>query len=834
MSKSSRGLARIGAWCVWCAWCVAAVPAEAQLHRASDPVMTPASALVQQDDAFMIDINPAGVALLPAWSVGYVHAEVDQSNSWLGRGDALYVAAPLWFGLGAGLTLQSVRPGELALQPSGGSADRAIAGFNLSYAPDPRFGVGVTFRGFASGNEHLDGLTAFDVGLMWRPTTWLGVSLVGRDLFISREGFGTAELGLGSSLLGEVAVRPFGTNDLAITAGLLVDDQTTLAGRAGVGVRVPYFGTATALAELERIGEPDTALRVMAELSMSLGMATALGGGTGGEGFAGDLGWYAGLRLDGAARPGLPLGGAVLDLQLAGLDARRMANVALILEGARSDPRIKGVLLRPRETGVGPAYAQELRLLIRSLQQAGKPVVCHLTSASGPEYYACAGADRVLIDPVGSIRLMGTSLGVLLFGDTLKKIKVRADFVRIGEYKSAPEQFTQGEMSEPARAETRALLDDVHDRMLQDLATDLAVSRAQVATIMDAGPHLSAAAVQQHLVAQSVDEIEIGRGVETPLGNRPRLAALPEPLHRRWGTGPRIGVVMIDGNIVDGENVDIPFLDLHMTGGTTAVKAIEGMAADPTIRAIVVRVDSPGGAVVASDQIWRALRRARQKKPVVASMGAVAASGGYYAACAADEIWADPSTVTGSIGIFYGKVDVQELGKWLGVNVEIFKRGKRAGAESIWRPFTDDERAALADSIRVYYRQFLERVAEGRHMKVDAVDALARGRVYSGDAAKAVGLVDHLGGFVSALNRARTLAGIGAQTEVVVRPKRPSGLLDYVLGAEVSAELSAEDAQEPASSALPAPLRAAARVVMALQQMGAAEPLALMPYEIEL
>lgn len=796
--------------------------------------MTPASSLVQQDDAFTIDINPAGVALLPAWSMGYVHAQVDQRDSWLGRGDAFYIAAPLWFGLGAGLTLQSLRPGDLAKHPGGGTADRAIYGLDLSFAPDPRFSVGMTFRGFASGNENMDGLTAFDLGLMWRPATWLGLSLVGRDLFISRNGFGTAQLGLGSSFLGEASVRPFGTNDLTLTGGLLVDDQATLAGRAGVGIRVPYFGMASALAELERIGETDPALRIMVELSMSVGMATALGGGTGGDGFEGDLGWYAGLRVDGAARPGLPLGGVVLDLQLAGLDARRMTNVALILEGARSDPRVKGVLLRPRDAGLGPAYAQELRLLIRSLRNAGKPVVCHLTSASGPEYYACAGANQVLIDPAGSIRLMGTSMGVMLFGDTLKKVKVRADFVRIGEYKSAPEQFTQGEMSEPARAQTRALLDDVHQRMVNDLAQDLAVTPTQVASIMDSGPHLSAAAVKQKLVAQSIDEIEIGRDTETPLGKRRRVGELPEPLHRRWGTGPRIGVVMIDGNIVDGENVDIPFIDLHMTGGTTAVQAIEGMAADPTIRAIVVRVDSPGGAVVASDQIWRALRRARERKPVVASMGAVAASGGYYAACAADEIWADPGTITGSIGIFYGKVDVQELGKWLGINVEIFKRGKRAGAESIWRPFTDDERAALADSIRVYYRQFLERVAEGRRMKVDAVDALARGRVYSGDAAKAVGLIDHLGGFASALNRARTLAGIGAQTEVIVRPSRPSGLLDYVLGTEVSAQDDAELDTQPAGSALPSTLRAAARVMMALEQMGAAEPLALMPYELEL
>ena len=211
--------------------------------------------------------------------------------------------------------------------------------------------------------------------------------------------------------------------------------------------------------------------------------------------------------------------------------------------------------------------------------------------------------------------------------------------------------------------------------------------------------------------------------------------------------------MLLDEEIVDGDNVDIPLVEIHMTGGNTVVQTIEGMAADPNIRAIVLRIDSPGGAALASEKIWRAVRRARKHKPVIASMGAIAASGGYYVAAAASEIWADPSTVTGSIGIFYGKVDVAQLAEKLGVHIENFRRGKRAGGESLFRPFTDDERAALADLLRDYYRLFLARVAEGRGMSVEAVDALARGRVYSGDAALRVGLVDRLGGLGSALIR---------------------------------------------------------------------------------
>jgi protease-4 len=254
------------------------------------------------------------------------------------------------------------------------------------------------------------------------------------------------------------------------------------------------------------------------------------------------------------------------------------------------------------------------------------------------------------------------------------------------------------------------------------------------------------------------------------------------------------------------------------------------MRADPLVRAIVLRVDSPGGAVLASDQIWRAVRRARAVKPVVVSMGAVAASGGYYVASAGSEIWADPATITGSIGIFYGKVDASALAAKLGIGVEAFRIGKRAGADSMFRPFTPDERAALTDRIRTYYRLFLRRVSAGRGLAVERVDELGRGRIYSGDAAKRLGLVDHLGGFASALMRARQLAHVGAEAEIVTLPKRPEGLLDYVLGG-----LSGAAEPTPKTAAwLPAPVRAALVRAATIEHLGAATPVAMLPYDIGL
>jgi len=814
--------------------------AHAQLHRSSDPVATPASSLVLQDDALALDVNPAALGRLPAWSLAFLHSEIDAQGSWLGRGDALYFSTPVFGPLSVGLTLQSVRPDELAPRPLGNpEADRAIAALAIAFAPGAPLSLGVTARTFASGNAQFDGLTSFDAGLQLRPSNWLSVGLVGRDLFLSREGFGTGGLDLGSTAQLSAGLRPFGSDAFTFDFTLVGDpaDLERLGGRAGVVVEVPYVGALTGLVEADDLGDVDSALRVVAELAVTGEGLTAVGGGMGGDGFESKLGWYAMLRAEGHPRPGLPLSARVLDLEISALTARGMLGVSLALERARIDPRIAGVLLRPRESGMPLAYAQELRLQIQALRAAGKPVVCHLDSASGADFYACAAANRRLLDPAGDVRLMGSSSTVMLFGETLKKIGVRADFVRIGAYKSAPEQYTQGALSEEAREQTRGLLDDVHRRMLADLAHDMKVPQARIAQIMDEGPHLAYAAKTQGLVADTVDEKEIDDAALAVFGGKQVSRSLPADTARPWGLRPSIGVLVVDDQIVDGESVDVPFIGIHMSGGETLVEELDAMAADPNIRAIVLRVDSPGGAALASDKIWRAVRRARERKPVVASMGAVAASGGYYVACAANEIWADPSTLTGSIGIFYGKVDVVGLAGILGIGIENFARGKRAGAESIFRPFTEEERAALADAMRTYYRLFLTRVAEGRGMKVEAVDALGRGRVYSGDAAQRVGLVDRLGGFASALMRARELAGLGPDAPVDVRPPRRDRLLDYLLGGvlaggQVDAGTTTDDAQPLPE--LPKGARTLLRIVTTLEQIGSGAPLALMPYQIEM
>lgn len=813
--------------------CLHARGAQAQFHRATDPVATPASSLLLRDDALAVDVDPAALGWLGGFSAAVLHSEIDAPDSWLSRGDALYLATPVLGPLALGMTLQYIRPATRLQLPGEGDGRRWLGGLALALSPSPYFSFGLATRSFSSGDSRFDGLTAIDASLHVRPSRWLSIALMGRDLLASREGFGTGPLALGPSLQLALGLRPFGTDAITLAGDLVstLRDPFRMGARGGVAFSIPYVGTASGMVEVENVTDDDPTVRVMAELALHAGGATLAGGPILGDGLGSEPGWYVMARAEHVTRPGIPSGSAVLAIEIPELSARGMVVLGLALERARTDARIAGVLLRPRDSSMGMAYAQELRGQIQALRKAGKRVACHLNSATGSEYYACAAADRVLMDPAGDLQLMGLSSSTMVFGETLRMLGIRADFIRIGPYKSAPEQFTQQQLSDAAREQLNTLLDDAHFRMTTDLASDLHVSQQRVNELLDAGPFLSHAAVGERLVHSTADEYELEDGALDLFGDRGITRELPASPARPWAKPQSVGVVVIDDEIVDGESVEVPLIGIHMSGAETIIRELEALGRDPSIRAVVVRVDSPGGAALGSDRIWRAVRRLRERKPVIASMGAVAASGGYYVASAADEIWADPATMTGSIGIFYGKVDVVQLAEKLGVHLETFQRSRRAGADSIYRPFTADERAALAEMLRGYYRLFLSRVAEGRKMSPEAVDAVARGRVHSGDAAQRLGLVDRLGGFAAALIRAQQLAQLRPGSGVVVKPERKGGLLDFVLGGLLADTPSLEQSMaQAADSALPSELRRVLRAVSAVDQLGSG-PLALLPFD---
>ncbi|HKU40176.1 MAG TPA: hypothetical protein VJR89_18580, partial [Polyangiales bacterium] len=300
-----------------------ASPVSAQFHRATDPVATPASVLVQRDDAGVIDVSPALLGFLPGFSLLYVHSQVDERDQWLGQGDALSIGAPLWFGLAIGATFQSLRPGPLA----NGGASRAQFGLGLSYAALKRFSFGVSGRGFYATNRSFDALSTVDVGLAWRAADWLGLSMTGRDLFVSRSGFGTRGLDLGASLLFGWQVRPFGNNNLSLNFDVALDRHSRAGGRAGVGFRIPNFGMVNSVLELEQVGEVDENWRVLAELSASFEGVTLGGGIIAGEQLGDAPGAYGLVRFEQQARPGVRPPSRVVDLQLSAAGSRELVEL---------------------------------------------------------------------------------------------------------------------------------------------------------------------------------------------------------------------------------------------------------------------------------------------------------------------------------------------------------------------------------------------------------------------------------------------------------------------------------------------------------------------------
>ncbi len=789
-------------------------PARAQDGSSFVPQTAYPISLASPDSALGVSVNPSSLGSLPSWSLAYSHVSSDRNlareTSYRDRFDGAWLASPLGksLALGSGMEFARARDGSAA------DSNGFVLGAALSAGARASLGANWRLRSPYGPRGAEEDVHSADLSITVRPAPSIAISGMARDL--ARHTPTLGDRAVRESGLVAVALRPLRDDRLVVELAGKKDSQGELGLRVMGQALIPKLGRIALAGELgERGGKDAWTLTAGLDLRwLNLSLAPAMHMDERGD----QLGWSLLGNLHGDRRSGLPAPKYVAKVTLKALGPRALLAAERQLERLRRDPSVDGVLLELDNTNAGLAVAQDLRLAVHALEQAGKPVYCYLESASGSEYYACAGARRIAIDPAGLIRLMGVGGDALYFGELLREIGVRADFVRIGRYKSAPEQYTNDSSSEATKEVRKSLLDGAYRRLTSDLSGDLGKDEAAIRALIDRGPFLAQNALRERMVQANLDRRELEPDAREVYGPSFDFRDPKPTAHDpAFGVADKVGVVMVDGTIVDGENVDVPFLNVHMSGGRTVADAIDRLAADTSIRAIVLRIDSPGGAVIASDQIWRAVRRARAKKPVIASMGEVAASGGYFVAAGADEIWAEPSTITGSIGIFYGKVDLGPLAARFGVTVETETRGAHAGANSLFRPFSGEEREGLAEMLRTWYRQFLERVSEGRKLPVERVDALARGRVYSGDEAQALGLVDSLGSFTSALARARQLAKLPEDTEIVVLPKVPSNLLEFVLGVDQKAQ---------ALESLPASLRAVLSRVYPMLLLGST-PMAL-------
>ncbi|MCU0692855.1 MAG: signal peptide peptidase SppA, partial [Polyangiaceae bacterium] len=417
---------------------------------------------------------------------------------------------------------------------------------------------------------------------------------------------------------------------------------------------------------------------------------------------------------------------------------------------------------------------------LRLLRARGKKVVCHLEDAGGRALHTCAHADRVVVNPAGGIRFAGLHIDRTYLAGLMRKLGVRAQFVRIGVHKSAPEQFTNTSPSDVAEEDSRQNLAQIESEMIASIAQGRNLAPAQVRAALSRGPFTAREALADRLVDGFAYDDELRTVVSEVVGRSIVLREnLPSEAPKRFGHQRKLAIVYVDGNIVDGRSQNIPFLGIRLVGSYTIAESLKHAREDPSVGAIVLRVESPGGSSMASDVMWREIVLAAREKPVVVSMGGVAASGGYYVAAPGTKIYASPFTVTGSIGIFYGKADVAELLTKVGVNVTTLKTTPHADAESIYRPFTQEEAKLLGGKVKQFYDVFIDRVARGRKMSPDKVDAVARGRVWMGREAARHGLVDEIGGLRQALETARREGALPDDAPIIELPPPDFSLIAF-------------------------------------------------------
>jgi protease-4 len=536
------------------------------------------------------------------------------------------------------------------------------------------------------------------------------------------------------------------------------------------------------------------------------------------------------LRLDGDLHE-VP-GDGVLQL----LGGNRPSGLRAVLESLRKakvDSRVNAVLIHPQGLEA-PLWAkvQEVHDAILDFRESGKQAIAYLESGSEREYYIATACDRVVLMPAAPLDLNGLATYEVFLRGTLDRIGVYPDVMHIGEYKTAYNSFTETGFTPEHREATESMTRDLYEQLVSAIAKGRDKPEAEIRALIDRGPFLPHEALEAGLVDELAYVDQIDDRVDLPGGRLTRLEgsdyARVSPGSLGLDRGPRIAVIYATGVIMSGKGGYDP-LSGAILGSDTFIEHLRQARADSSVRAIIVRIDSPGGSATASDAIWRELvitRDEKPERPLVVSMSDLAASGGYWIAMAAPHIVAQPGTLTGSIGVITGKFVTGGLYGKLGANIETVAFGRHAALASPARPFTDEERARIEAQMQHIYDEFVRKAAESRGKPPEAIDAVARGRVWTGRQAHEVGLVDELGGLDTAIAAAKARANIPADSsvEVVVYPPRRS--VYELLSQSLRTDESLANLLLPPA----ADERLAVRILTApLRLFRSGEPLALMP-----
>ncbi len=519
---------------------------------------------------------------------------------------------------------------------------------------------------------------------------------------------------------------------------------------------------------------------------------------------------------------------------------------------AKADPNVKGMVVRVHDLKFGLAKGYELRQAISGFRASGKKVYAFLESAGNADYLVASAADEIVMPESGWLMIKGLAAEVTFYKDLFDKLGVKADWMQVGEFKSFGEPFTRTRMSPAFREEITALLGDSYAMMAETIAKRQGISVDDARALIDGGPYSPASARAAGLInrigySDSI-EAEVAKSIgvasiklDPKYGKKNEtldlsgFAGFMKMMQMLSGEGPKkaessaakIALIYASGAIETGKSTSSIFGEATI-GSETLIKHLREAEKDKTVKAIVLRVDSPGGSALASDLIWREV--VRIDKPIVASMSDVAASGGYYISMGAEKIFAEPGTLTGSIGVTGGKFVLAGLMEKLGVATDTVTVGKNGTIFSINQPFTDTERAAMKRLMDDTYRQFVTKAAEGRKMPFDRLEKLAGGRVYTGRQAQKLGLVDEIGTLDDAIAAAKDLAKLPSDspTELLVLPKA-QGFLEALVGPLEDRDVSAQALR----AAVPEAVRPVLARLDALRRIFAREPVAvILPFDI--
>jgi protease-4 len=530
-----------------------------------------------------------------------------------------------------------------------------------------------------------------------------------------------------------------------------------------------------------------------------------------------------------------------------GGDANSLASLLAQLRKAKADKRVGAVLLDVGIVGAGWAKSDEIRDAVTDFRKSGKPIYAYMEYGSDKEFYIATAAERVYVMPVGDLFINGLAAEAMFFKGSFDKLGIVWDSYQIGKYKNAPERFTRKDMSEGERETINALLDEIFNRYVAGVAEARHMSVEDVRALIDNAPHNAQDAQKAGLIDGALYREDVEKELKKRLGYKDdeKLHKVSTGEYRRvspeslgLNEGEQVAVIFASGAIQPGKSNDGSFGGEQSIGSDTVVKALNDARDNKDVKAIVLRVDSPGGAIYPSDLIWKAVEEAKQKKPVVISMSDLAASGGYYISMGANRIVAEPLTFTGSIGIFGYKPVMSGFYDWVGVTSEYVMRGKNAGMFRETEKFNDDERKKFQSMLdRSYWNEFLPKVAQGRKFpNVEAVHEIAQGRVWTGAQGKERGLVDEFGGLDRAVEVAKDLAKIPADKGVrrVVYPA-PRTFFQQIFGGEEddAANVKAERQRTALIDSMPREMRPALRRVAMFDSFAQGSTLAILPFDLK-